>query len=215
MPGLIQSIERSAELLRLIGDYPATLGLSEIATTLDLPKPTAHGLLQTLKAVGFVDQVDPGSKYVLASSLLNIGNERLDPNELRSHCLNWADSLASHCGQTVHVAMWQDRIPTIVHHVFRPDDSLQHLHVGMRMPAHATAVGKTLLAWSPAPARLAGATLDRFTQHTITSSRLLVRSLVSVREQGWAEDVEDTKRVTPRSRHPSGEPAAGWWQRWA
>src|SRR5918992_58242 len=41
----------------------------------------------------------------------------------------------------------------VLHHLFRPDDSPQELEVGAVLPAHATAVGKVLLASRPAMAR--------------------------------------------------------------
>ena len=57
----------------------------------------------------------------------------------------------------------------VVHHVFRPDDSRQALEVGALQPAHATAMGKVLLAANRyAAAEIASDGLQRFTPATIT-----------------------------------------------
>src|SRR5262245_45788003 len=55
VPGAIQSIERAAAVLRLLGSTDRPLGLNELAAALDLPRPTAHGIVRTLRDVGFVD----------------------------------------------------------------------------------------------------------------------------------------------------------------
>jgi len=56
MPGTIQSIERAVAVLRVLGGADRALGLNELATALNLPRPTAHGIVRTLYTVGLVDQ---------------------------------------------------------------------------------------------------------------------------------------------------------------
>ena len=78
----------------------------------------------------------------------------------------------------------------VVHHVFRPDDTLQTLDVGSLLPAHATALGKVLLANHPYLASaLAENGLQAYTDATITDHDRLERELVRVRAQGWAADI--------------------------
>ena len=98
-----------------------------------------------------------------------MGSSYLDGNELRTRALNWSDSLASRSHESVRIGTLHEGRVLIVHHVFRPDDSLQVLDVGTLLPAHATALGKALLADSPYIAdELAAAGLDRFTPATVT-----------------------------------------------
>jgi DNA-binding IclR family transcriptional regulator len=80
----------------------------------------------------------------------------------------------------------------VVHHVFRPDDSPQPMEVGTLLPAHATAMGKVLLAHHPYLAvELSKRELVRFTIATITDPRVLTAELERVREQGWASEMEE------------------------
>ena len=60
MPGTIQSVERAAAILRLLAGGSRRLRLGDLAQTLGLAKPTAHGLLRTLQQEGFVEQ-DPAT----------------------------------------------------------------------------------------------------------------------------------------------------------
>src|ERR1039457_7714939 len=113
---------------------------------MELPKGTVHGLLCTLQVVGFVEQDAESGKYQLGAALLHMGSSYLDGNELRTRALNWSDSLASRTKEAVRIGTVHELQVLIVHHVFRPDNSLQTLDVGSLLPAHATALGKVLLA---------------------------------------------------------------------
>jgi DNA-binding IclR family transcriptional regulator len=190
VPGTVQSIERAAAILRLLAGGAQRLSLGEIARALDLAKGTTHGILRTLKQVGFVEQDRVSGHYQLGAALLRLGSSYLDVNELRSRSINWADPLAARSGEAVRIGTVLDGQVLVVHHVFRPDDTFQTLDVGSLLPMHATALGKTLLAY-----RAAGATvdleLDRFTNRTIVTPEALAAALRRVRELGWSAEIEE------------------------
>jgi DNA-binding IclR family transcriptional regulator len=90
----------------------------------------------------------------------------------------------------VRIATLHDSQVLVVHHVFRPDDTLQTLDVGSLLPVHATALGKVLLAHHPyVSAALARRELVAFTPATITDHAVLERELVRVRERGWGIEI--------------------------
>ena len=195
MPGRIQSIERAAAILRLLSGRSRRLGVVEIAGQLGLPKTTVHGILKTLRDVGFVEQDPESGKYQLGAALLHMGSSYLDGNELRTRALNWSDSLASRSHESVRIGTLHEGRVLIVHHVFRPDDSLQVLDVGTLLPAHATALGKALLADSPYIAdELAAAGLDRFTPATVTDPGALRAQLETTRERGLGRGDRGARR---------------------
>jgi DNA-binding IclR family transcriptional regulator len=190
VPGNIQSIERAAAILRLLSGRTRRLGVVDLAGELGLSKGTVHGLLRTLQHVGFVEQDPETGKYQLGAALLHMGSSYLDGNELRTRALNWSDSLAARTQEAVRIGTLHEGQVLIVHHVFRPDDSLQTLDVGSLLPAHATALGKMLLAHHPyVAAEVAGNGLASFTDTTICDHERLERELARTRERGWAADV--------------------------
>jgi DNA-binding IclR family transcriptional regulator len=189
-PRNIQSIERAAAILRLLSGRTHRLGVVDLAGELGLPKGTVHGLLRTLQHVGFVEQDEETGKYQLGAALLHMGSSYLDGNELRTRALNWSDSLAARTQEAVRIGTLHEGQVLIVHHVFRPDDSLQTLDVGALLPAHATALGKVLLAHHPYVAtELTKNGLEAFTATTITDGRRLERELERVQARGWAADI--------------------------
>jgi DNA-binding IclR family transcriptional regulator len=188
----IQSIERAAAILRLLSGRERRLGVAQIAGELDLSKGTVHGILRTLAGVGFVEQDAETGKYQLGAALLHMGSSYLDGNELRARALNWSDSLAARSGESVRIGTLHDTKVLVVHHVFRPDDSRQALEVGALLPAHATAMGKVLLAANRYAAReLSAEALPRYTPATLTEWERLEANLHDVLARGWAADVEE------------------------
>ncbi len=192
MPAPIQSIERAAAILRLLSGRNRRLGVVQLAGELGLPKGTVHGILRTLALVGFVEQDPETGKYQLGAALLHMGSSYLDGNELRTRALNWSDSLATRSGESVRIGTLHEGQVLVVHHVFRPDDSRQALEVGALMPAHATALGKVLLAANRyVAAEIAAEGLPQFTPTTLTAWPELAAHLQDVVERGWASDHEE------------------------
>ena len=190
MPRSIQSIQRAAQLMRLLSGRARRLSLVELAGQMGLNKGTVFGILRTLQQVGFVERDPDSGKYQLGAALLHLGSSYLDGNELRTRALNWADALAARSNEAVRIGTLHDLRVLVVHHVFRPDDTYQVLEVGALLPLHATAMGKTLIAANPyLVTELAAEELPRFTARTLTSSRDLSAVAREVRNRGWAADI--------------------------
>jgi DNA-binding IclR family transcriptional regulator len=189
----IQSVDRAVRILKALGEHPGRLGLSDLADRVGLAKTTVHGLLRTLQDHGLVEQHAESDKYQLGPELLQLGNSYLDLNELRSRALAWSELLATKSGEAVRVGVPHSESALVVHHVFRPDASLQVLEVGALLPLHATALGKALLANLDEDfvGDLAAGGLPRLTGHTHVSTAALRRELVSIREIGYAVEREE------------------------
>ncbi len=180
-------------MLRLLAGGERRLGLSDIAGALGLAKGTAHGILRTLQAEGFVEQDPASGRYQLGAELLRLGNSYLDVHELRARALVWTDDLARASGESVYVGVLHKSGVLIMHHVFRPDDSRQVLEVGAMQPLHSTALGKVLSAYDPmAHAEALEAEREAFTPRTVTDGAGFEEILDLTRARGWAADVEET-----------------------
>ena len=190
--GLIQSVERAALVLKVLASGPRRLGVSEIADRLGLTRPTVHALLQTLQAHGFVEQDRDSDKYQLGAGLLQLGNSYLDLNELRARSLVHAERLASRADAAVRVGVMHGDGIVVVHHVFRPDSTLQILEVGAELPLHASALGKAILAFLPDNAvdDLLADSRPRLTSRTL-APKALRNELDQVREHGWARERDE------------------------
>ncbi|WP_030528180.1 IclR family transcriptional regulator [Phycicoccus jejuensis] len=192
MPGRVQSVERAAAILQILAVEQEPVSLAHLAGALDLAKTTVHGLVQTLRDVGFVDQDAESGCYSVGADLLHLGAAPLDRNELRARAINWTDALAGHTHEAALVARYEAGEALVVHHVFRPDASVQSLQTGSARPLHATALGKAILAHDPRAARtINDGALESHTYRTVVDPPRLHRELADVRDTGWAASVEE------------------------
>jgi DNA-binding IclR family transcriptional regulator len=192
---MIQSVERAAAILGVLGSGTPRLGVTEIAGRVGLPKPTVYGLLRTLMEHELVTQDPFTGKYSLGAGVLQLGNAYLDGSELRARSLRWADSLAKRAQEAVWVATLSGTRMIVLHHEFRPDDTVQILEVGAAIPWYACALGHAVVAYlSPADAaRALAAERTPLTGQTKTARTALLQALAQVRKRGYAiEDQEAT-----------------------
>jgi DNA-binding IclR family transcriptional regulator len=190
---MIQSVDRAVRILKTLAGGPGRLGVSELSDRLGLAKGTVHGLLRTLQAHGLVEQHPDSDKYQLGPQLLQLSNRYLDLSELRSRSLAYSGALAGRADEAVRVGAFHGDGMLVVHHVFRPDTSLQILEVGSLLPLHATALGKAVLAYLDEEVRadLVGANPPRLTGQTLATAAALGRDLDAVRARGYALEKEE------------------------
>src|SRR5215831_13849815 len=190
---MIQSVQRAAQILGVLGSGTPRLGVTEIADWLGLAKPTVHGLLRTLEAHKLVAQDPDTGKYSLGPGVLQLGNAYLDGSNLRIRSLRWAESLAQQANEAVWVATLSGSRVIVLHHVFLPDNTVQILEVGAAIPWHACALGHAIAAYLPATAsaRVMTADLAPLTGRTKTSRAALSRALAQVRKNGYAVENEE------------------------
>src|SRR3989475_4428409 len=188
----IQSIDRATAILKALASGPRRLGVSELADRLGLARPTVHGLLQTLQSHGFVEQDAYSEKYQLGPGLLQLGYSYLDLNEPRARSISHADHLATRTGAAVRVGVMHGASVVVVHHVFRPDAAFGVLEVGLQLPLHASALGKAVLAFSPAQVLedLLGEALPRLTKQTLNETNLR-QELKVIRDSGIATERDE------------------------
>jgi DNA-binding IclR family transcriptional regulator len=148
---VIQSVDRALRILAVL-QGARRLSLTEIAARLELPPSTVHGIVKTLVAHRMVIQEPDSSRYRLGPAVLRLGNVYLDTLELRSTVVAWAEELARRTGLAVRTGVLLLDDVVIIHHQPRPDGSRQMPEVGIVIPAHASALGKAILAYDSAAA---------------------------------------------------------------
>jgi DNA-binding IclR family transcriptional regulator len=188
---VIQSVDRAIRVLTALGGS-RRMALSELATRLELPPSTVHGLVRTLVAHGLVVQERGSSRYQLGPAVLRLGNVYLDTIELRSKAVPWAEDVARRTGFAVRTAVLLLDDVVIIHHEPRPDGSRQMPEVGIVIPAHASALGKAILAFGGEPGQSAlSEPLRSMTGETLTSRSALTEQFGPIRESGLAFEEEE------------------------
>jgi DNA-binding IclR family transcriptional regulator len=189
---VIQSVDRAIRVLTAL-QGARRMSLSELSARLDLAPSTTHGIVRTLVEHGMVVQERGSSRYQLGPAVLRLGNVYLDTLELRSKAIPWAEDLARRTGLAVRTGVLLIDDVVIIHHEPRPDGSRQMPEVGIVIPAHASALGKAMLAFAADDASrlLDVAELRSMTGETLTSPDDVRRQLGEVRATGIAREQDE------------------------
>src|SRR3954465_6899522 len=190
---MIQAVDRALRILTAL-QGGRRMSLGEIATAIGLAPSTVHGLVRTLLAHGMVQQEIDSGRYRLGPATLKLGNVYLDTLELRSRVAIWAEGLARRTGCAGRTAVLLFDEVVVVAHEPRPDGTRQMPEVGIVIPAHASALGKAMLAFvddadagraRPAPR------LRSMTGETVTDPGELREQLAEVARTGIATEADE------------------------
>lgn len=190
---MIQSVDRAVRILTAL-QGARRLSLGEVATRLGLPPSTVHGIMRTLLAHGMVLQERDSGHYRLGPATLRLGNVYLDTLDLRSKVATWSPDLARRTGCAVRTGVMLLSDVIVVHHEPRPDGSRQMPEVGIVIPAHASALGKAVIAFDSRAREEAlapGVSLRSMTGETIVDAAQVEASLAEVRATALATEVEE------------------------
>ena len=196
--GFSQSLERGLALLSVFTSTRPLIGVSDLAREVGLSRSSAHRYIATLAALGYLEQDRPSRKYRLGPRVLDLGFSAINSMELRQIALPDLQSLSDATGHTVNMAVL-DGLDIVYVERCRSASIGQreidlNLHVGSRLPAYCTSMGKVLLAGLPPEdlhERLAAAELSRRGPNTIVGAKALAGELDRVREEGLAVNNEE------------------------
>ena len=162
--------------------------LTEIARLTRLPVSTAHRLAVELAATDFLER-DESGRYRVAPSLRQLGGAVWRTPTLTERGPFVLDDLSAATHRTARLGVLSG---TAVNYIEkRPHQPVTNFESAATLPAHATAVGKALLAFSPTRMadRLIMKGLPQFTRNTITAPDVLRHNLALIRRAGLAVSV--------------------------
>jgi IclR family transcriptional regulator, acetate operon repressor len=197
LPGrsyLVGSVEHALKLLTALSDHPS-LAVKQSAELLGVAPSTAHRLLTTLQASGFVVQ-DPGTRrYGAGPALLAVALASLQRIDVGRVARPHLSALAAETRETASLAVAEGTTIRFIDSVEGSEVVRVSSRTGEVAPAHLTAAGKVLLAAMSRDEllRLFPTTrLPRRTAHSITSRTALMKELEEVRRTGYATSYEES-----------------------
>ncbi|WP_229374961.1 IclR family transcriptional regulator [Streptomyces spirodelae] len=188
----VQSVDRAVSVLEILAER-GEAGVSEVATELEVHKSTAFRLLGALEARGLVEQTAERGKYRLDFGIVRLASAVTGRIDITQQGRPVCERLAEEIGETVNIGVLQEHYAVNLYQVRGPGAVGAHNWVGRLTPPYATSSGKVLMAHLTAKERaeLLASGLRRQTPHTITAKTKLEKSLVQVREQGYALALEE------------------------
>ncbi|QXJ23250.1 IclR family transcriptional regulator [Actinomadura graeca] len=183
-----QSLGRALVILGELGEGPRTL--DELAAKVGVHKTTVLRLVRTMEGERFVHR-DGDHRFHLGSRLFALAGAALEQRGVRGVAAPHLARLNEATGQTVHLGVYEGGDVVYLDKYDSRHAIRMYSRVGLRMPLHATAIAKVLLADLPEQRRrrVAGEIeYTPFTGRTITGPRELLDELSRVARQGHAFD---------------------------
>lgn len=184
-------LAKGLEVIRAFTRERPTLTLSEVAAMAGLPAATARRCLHTLEELGYVTR--SGRTFVLRPKVLELGAAYLESMNIETLTHNVLEEMARQTGDSAALTVLDG---TDIVYVARASvRTLMRLeaHVGSRLPAYPTSMGRVLLA-GLSPERLewyfSHARFTALTERTVTDPDKLRELVAECRRVGYAA-VED------------------------
>lgn len=178
-------VERMTLIMGAFDGASPWLTLQQIADRSGLPRSTVHRILESLCKLRWLKHT--GGGYRLGMRSLELGGLAVAHNELREATAPLLHDLHLRTSTTVHLAVL-DRLDIVyLDRVAGRHGAGVQTRVGGRTPAHATAAGKAILAWTDPRQVESMYRVNRLTvrtPRTLTTLEALQQELVAVRARG-------------------------------
>lgn len=217
MPRPVPAATSTLRVLRYLASRPRPVSASVLVRELDLPRSSAYHLLAAMVAEGFVTHLPEEGRYGLGVAAFEVGSAYLRHDGLERLARPLLGRLVEEVGANGHLGVLDGR--DVLYLLEERPRSYEPLisDVGVRLPAHLAASGRSILAHLP-PAQIRALYPDAAALVVRTglgpaSPRELRRLLAETRSRGHAtEDGEVTlgyASVASAAFDHTGRPVAG------
>ena len=193
------AVTRTMAILECLDSSRRGLNISEISRKLDIPKSSAHVLIITLERLGYIRRASNGRDFRLGLKTYALGQRMAKSLALSDIALPHMQALVEEVQICAHLAVLDHDQGVFIQKAAAPGLIQFDTYIGRRMDLHCTALGKVILAFSPAEdvARfLAKRVFARYTPNTITTSQALRKEMIRIRRLGYAVDDAEEELIS-------------------
>lgn len=192
--GQVQSLSRAFALLESVAGAGVGLGLGQLAARMDLAPSTVHRLLNSMRALGYVECDTVSGLWSVGLKAFTVGNAYLRKRDFVTQARPFMKKLVLDVGETVNMALLDGAHIVTIAQVECREVMRMAVPIGTRGPVHASALGKILLAGrdeQDVRAFLKHVNFEALTEKTHRSAASLMTELVQIRAQGYAVDEQE------------------------
>jgi DNA-binding IclR family transcriptional regulator len=208
---LLNTINRTGKVLNLFTAETPEWGVTELATTLGLPKSTTFDIVASLAEIGLLQQT-LGDRYRLGWRVLVISRRLMSSTCFNVHTHRTVAELANHLGAIVTIGAWDGQGVVCLANASARRTERVLADDWSHLSGHASALGKLLmtqLPWSKAQEWIDRYGLPRLTENSISDVNVLRAQLIAARDRDIAVEHGETivgqscvaVGIYPRERH--------------
>ncbi|MCP8967676.1 IclR family transcriptional regulator [Ectobacillus ponti] len=193
---MVQSVDRALTIITLVSKRKEGIGVTELASHLDLNKSSIFRLLSTLAEHGFIEQNPETKKYRLGYKYLELSSMLLESIDLRDQAKPYLEELKQFTNEVVHLVVYDQGEVVYIEKLEGSETLRTHSQVGRRAPLHSTSAGKVIYGHLPLNEimdNLDKYGLPGYTEHTITDKDAFLKELSRIRNEGYATEIEENE----------------------
>jgi DNA-binding IclR family transcriptional regulator len=192
---MVPAVERAMAVMGLLAGQREPMSVTRLATQLELPKSSVHGLCNTLARLGYLRRRDDGG-YLIGPGVMGLASAFVEQTDVVQEFAALWSQIGSEPEETIILSVLEgaDVIYLAVRHGERPLGLA--FRIGLRLPAHLAATGKAMLAYlgEGVVRRLyPHARMPAYRGHPGTSVKSFLDDMAEVRERGWSMDDEGVR----------------------
>jgi IclR family transcriptional regulator, KDG regulon repressor len=183
------SLERALRLLDVVAREPGGLTNAEISRRMRMATSTSSYILRRLERGGYLHRDRETARYGIGLKVVELSHRALRDTGFRELAEPALHRLAESTRQAAYIAVLERGRAMLVDKVSSPEFLKVDIDIGSPLPAHATALGKALLAHLSSDALnqwFEENALTRETSITIISKPKLLQELETIRARGYA-----------------------------
>ncbi len=187
-PNFMTSLARGLLVIQAFTPQTPHMTISQLAVKTNLSRAAVRRCLYTLSKLGFAG-VEDGSRYALRPRMLQLSNTYAASNPLSKAAQPILERMTVALHESFSVATLDGEDIVYIARASASRVMSDDLHIGSRLPAYCTSMGRVLLAYLPADQLehyLAQVKLVTYTARTVSSTEKLRVVLRNVRRQGYA-----------------------------
>jgi len=168
--------------------------LNDLADATGLPRQTVFRVIKQLEDTQLIARAPDGEKYLVGPNLMALATDALSAYAHTLPVRTILSGLVNEIGETCNLGIFDRDGIVYIERVECAWPLRLQISVGSRVPLHATAIGKLLMAHLPSRTRkriLANVPMPRFTENTLTDPKSLETQFKQIRRQGYACNNEE------------------------
>ena len=193
----IKAVDKAFDLFEFLSRDNREIGISEISKSLHMGLSTVHRIITTLRTRSYVTQNPMTMKYRLGIKLFTLGYAVQSTKHLVEITKPYLRELTQLTSETSNLAVLEGKEVIYIAKIDSPEILTTNIKIGTEIPAHCTALGKTLLAFISdeefESIYKSDERLSSLTSNSISSLEKLKETLKTVKEHGFAIDEEEYK----------------------
>jgi IclR family pca regulon transcriptional regulator len=186
-PNIMTSLVRGLAVIQAFSREAPALTISQISQATGIPRAAVRRCLYTLRTLGFADSLD-GRLYELRPRIMALGFAYLHSLPISQVSQPVLRRISSQLQESCSIAVLDGDDIVYVARASVSRIMTVDLHVGSKLPAAFTSMGRVLIAHRPEELdeRLTRIRFEPFTPHTIRDAAALRAELVRIRENGYS-----------------------------